>query len=295
MHGRNRENLYWGPACTRYRPLGTLVGRLAPYRFEGHDPASEYYWGDICRERTRYVRLFETTRLDTLAFDPATPYHDPRKPDVPYWFSATYAAESRLLDLLTSDAMERLAERRGASILHVYLRRFAARDHGGHPVHPMFLAAVRLLAGRTDGWYVPVAVLLDRLRAARDLAIESHDGHIVVRNAGTSPLSDVALRAPRGVVLGAEDGRMPLVRNEYGQVLVGTLEPGMERRMVATERVVVHPVPRPEPDELALMAGHASRIAWQFLQGRRRKRLVRPSRWIAARAAPMLGPLAGML
>jgi hypothetical protein len=299
MHGRNRENLYWGRSCTRYRPLAKIIGGLVPFPFEGHDPASDYYWGDLCRERTRYVRLFETTRLNTLAFDPATPYHDPRKPDVPWWFSATYAAQERLLGLVTAEAVDRLAADRGSSILHVYLRRFGVRGGDGrYTVHQGFLEVVRLLARRPDGWYVPVATLLDRLRIIRGISIESHGHEIVVRNETEQPIAEVALRVPSDIVLqGSGGSATPPVRNEYGQVLVGTLLPGTERRLVASSLVRVRARPHKQPNELALMLGHASRVASQFfLDGRKGFRLARSRRRRrrAIHAANVLGSIAAL-
>lgn len=294
MHGRNRENLYWGKCCTRYRTVAALIDRLVPLAFDGHDPHSDYYWGDLCRERTRYVRLFETIRLNTLAFDPATPYHDPRKPDVPWWFSATYAAQTRLLQLLTAPRLDRLAAERGASILHLYLRRFAvARGDGSFTVHPGFLQCARLLASYRDGWYVPVATLLDRLRAVRSLAIEAGGEEIVIRNRSELPIADAALRVPLGIALRAWEGsEAPLARNEYGQVRLGTLFPGVERRFLASVPVRVRALPSRTPNELALLAGHSLRVTWQFLHGRHGFRSAHWVRSPATRLRSAVGPLA---
>lgn len=109
MHGRNVENLYWGKSCITNRLVSALIGLLEPQDFLGHEPSSEYYWGDICSARTKYVRMFETLTPNTLKFDPATPYHDPAKPKVPWWFSSTYGAGTRLFAVLSPNNLKKLA------------------------------------------------------------------------------------------------------------------------------------------------------------------------------------------
>lgn len=59
-HSRNRDNIYWGVA--RFDKIGRLYRACAAVLgederpFEGHDPSTEYFWGDLCRERVDYVR-----------------------------------------------------------------------------------------------------------------------------------------------------------------------------------------------------------------------------------------------
>ncbi|MCA1673099.1 MAG: hypothetical protein LC799_13180, partial [Actinobacteria bacterium] len=105
MHGRNRENLYWGRNLFPNPVMRSMVGVFEPQDFHGHDPTSPYFWGDICRERTTYVRMLETRSLNTLAFDPATPFHDPTKPYVNWWFSATYGGPRAFRNLFTPESI----------------------------------------------------------------------------------------------------------------------------------------------------------------------------------------------
>jgi hypothetical protein len=271
MHARNRENIYWGRHAVPQWLLAAAVGRMEPLDFAGHQPESEFYWGDVCREKTRYVRQFEALHADTLRFDPATPYHDPRKPDVNWWFSATYGAGTRLLRLMTARTLDALARRRGASILHLYMYHYSlARGDGRWGVHPGFRAAVERMAAREDGWYVPVATLLDRIRAVRGVDIRTGDGEIVLANRSGQAIEGVALRVPRGVPLrDAATGRM-LGASAWDQVAVGTLTPGASVRLAANRPGVrVQGLAAPPPRYLRLAAGYARRLLWQVHRGRR--------------------------
>jgi len=241
MHGRNRENLYWGAQHLEshrlWRGAALLHSRFARYRatpFEGHIPGSLWFWGDICLERSRYVRFFETIDADTLRFDPATPYHDPTKPFVPFWFSATHGGGHRVVELLTGRRLDELAANRGAAIFHAYLSLYS---EGGR-VLPAFAAWSESVARRGDVWFVPVATLLDRLRVVRGLQVVASGNRVAIYNPSSEPLVDAALEAPADVVILSADGRnLSKSRNRLGQVPLGAIGPG---RLV--ELYLSHPV-----------------------------------------------------
>jgi hypothetical protein len=48
----------------------------------GHVPSSPFVWGDICRERIRYVRNPVWNDINTRKADALIPYHDPSRPFV---------------------------------------------------------------------------------------------------------------------------------------------------------------------------------------------------------------------
>jgi len=62
-HSMNRENLYWG----RHRLDGALARLLydrtaGRHVFEGHIEDSPFFWGDVCRARTRHALLRHPAR-----------------------------------------------------------------------------------------------------------------------------------------------------------------------------------------------------------------------------------------
>lgn len=271
MHGRNRENIYWGRHSIPQRLFAEAIRRLEPLDFAGHQRDSPYYWGDICREKTRYVRQFEGLEPDTLRFDPATPYHDPAKPDVNWWFSASYGSGTRLLDVITAATLDALAARRGASILHMYMFMYSVlQPDGGYRLHPRFRAAAELMSGRPDGWYVPVATLLDRIRAVRGLHAHTEGSEVVLANRSGETIENLALRVPRGVLL-REAGTGPeLAANAWEQLRVGTLGPGASVRLAANRPGLrVQGLAAPAPRYPRLAAGYGWRLLWQLGRGRR--------------------------
>lgn len=272
MHGRNRENIYWGKNALPKGLLAWLVGRAEPAVFCGHDPTSSYYWGDICREKTRYVRQFETLRANTLRFDPATPYHDPAKPDVRFWFSATYGSGARLFALFTPARLEALAAERGASILHTYFCRYALPGAGGRfAPDPRFVELCQRLAARQDAWVVPVATLLDRLRALRALRIDRQGGALTLTNGGDQTINDLALTSPRRGLLRRDGREAPLTVSSLGQLALGPLAPGECVRLVGDGLPPsCRPVATPAPRLTRLGLGTLARVVWQFGHGRRR-------------------------
>ena len=278
MHGRNRENIYWGKASIPVPILSHLAPLLDSQPFEGHKPESEYYWGDVCREKTTYVRLFETLDTNTLAFDPATPYHEPTKPDVRWWFSSSYGAGTRLLALLTPRQINRLRAARGASIVHCYCRHYAARStDGSYHVHPRFQSLANFLTGCSDGWYVPVATLLDRLRAVRNVKEKTEQGRVILTNRGTEEITDLALYVPEGAELSDSNGQILTARrNGYGQVPIGTLRDRCTLSFAPRSGSVrVRCLQTRKPDYWRLSGGMMRRLCWQFLHGRRSRGLSR--------------------
>ena len=90
MHSNNLENIYWGKKVVNSLILQKFIGILSkksrlPY--SGENPESKYFWGDILKANTKYVRLWGTSDINTLKFNHSMPYHDSKKPYVNYWFS----------------------------------------------------------------------------------------------------------------------------------------------------------------------------------------------------------------
>lgn len=164
-HSMNRENLYWG----RHRLDGALARILydrtaGRHAFEGHVEDSPYFWGDVCRARTRYVRGFIVRGIDALAANPSMPYHDPRRPHVALWYSACDGEDvARFTELISDEAQDRLERDGGCCLVYTHLgKRFAAdvRANGE------WQRRMRRLAAR-PGWFAPASEILDFLGSKR--------------------------------------------------------------------------------------------------------------------------------
>ena len=167
-HSLNKENIYWGDQRLS-RPISRLGYNLATRfsrhnYFEGHRNDSPYFWGDLCKERITYVRNFVFKEINLDLVDPTMPYHDPAKPFVNFWFSSSEGSTvDRFCKMLSEANQNRLEAEGGVCIMYTHFARgFCERGL----VNAEFKRLMQRLA-RMDGWFVPVATLLDHLRNRR--------------------------------------------------------------------------------------------------------------------------------
>ncbi len=165
-HAYNQENLYWGVERLDDPFLRALYARTEgrpPGYYDGHRPDSPRYWGDRSTA-IRYVRNLTCADINTLKYNPSMPYHDPRRPAVDRWFSASDAESvTEFNALITPEAQDRLERQGGVCIVATHLGKGYARDGA---VHPTTKALLERLAAK-PGWFVPVDQLLDFLAAQR--------------------------------------------------------------------------------------------------------------------------------
>jgi hypothetical protein len=163
-HVAQGEGIYWGPSRLdpplRWLYEGYRKG-LAASPYGGTVPGSSRFWGDMCRHRIKYVRNFVFQNINTLKMDRMMPYHDPHRPYVRNWFSASNGAVPESFCRLLSEAnQDRLAEEGGACIVYT---------HFGCSFHPLQAEFRRLMLrlSRMAGWFVPATTLLDHVGAQR--------------------------------------------------------------------------------------------------------------------------------
>jgi len=166
-HSYNRENLYWGPDRVDNRLLRFLYQRTLPTppdHYQGHMDGSPYWWGDLAHRHVEYTRNLTFDEIDLRRINPSMPYHDPRRPLVRWWFSASDAEDQPAFDeLLRPENQQRLERDGGVCIVATHLGKGFAADG---EVHPTTRERLEQLAAR-PGWFVPVGQLLDWLRAQR--------------------------------------------------------------------------------------------------------------------------------
>ncbi len=161
-HDGNKENLYWGLDRLDASPLRYLLRlKRKPSEFEGHDPGSPYFWGDLCRDRITYVRNFVFREINLLRVNPTMPYADPRRPYVPYWFSSCEGGSvGSFNELLSLKNQERLESEGGVCIVYTHFAKGFVEDGR---VNAKTTELLERLSAR-KGWFVPVSELLDYLR-----------------------------------------------------------------------------------------------------------------------------------
>jgi hypothetical protein len=162
-HSGCAESIYWGSDRVSGRNRW-LYDFLTRYRrrgvFRGHVEGDPLFWGDLCKERIRYVRNFTYLETNTLAVCPEMPYHDPDRPWVERWFAATEGRDAdRFIDQVSDENMARLEAQGGACIMYTH---FASRFVKNGVLDPRFTERMTRLAAR-NGWFAPVSAVLDHL------------------------------------------------------------------------------------------------------------------------------------
>ena len=162
-HSINRDNLYWGPALYSNAIFRTAAGFRSRYPFEGDQPASPYFWGDVAKQHVKFVRRFTFSDINVYAVNPAMPYHLDDKPFVNYWFPT--ANGDRILEfdqLLKRENIERLEREGGVCIVYAHLGSGSFNRNGGPVPDPRFEARIKEIASR-PGWFVPASAILEHL------------------------------------------------------------------------------------------------------------------------------------
>jgi len=168
-HSGCDESIYWGRARISGMQrvlydtlnLGLLRGTQCS---QGHVEGSALFWGDLCRERIKYVRNFVFGDINTFGACPVMPYHDPARPFVNYWFAASEGAKLESFNaLLSEENQDKLARERGACIVYTH---FAKGFFDKGKLNRRFKMLMERLSAM-NGWFVPVSTFLDFVLHAR--------------------------------------------------------------------------------------------------------------------------------
>jgi len=195
-HSGCNEGIYWGNS--RLTGINELIYNLLLRNkskgvFQGHVETSPLFWGDICREKIKYVRNFVFGDINTLKMCPYMPYHDQRRVYVNYWFASSEGPDvDSFVSTLSERNQDRLAREGGACIMYTH---FAKGFSEGGRLHSRFRSLIKRMS-RMNGWFVPVNTLLDYLLETRGNhnITESESNrierkwlwHKIVRTRGTS-------------------------------------------------------------------------------------------------------------
>lgn len=186
-HSKNAENLYWDGKCVNSRLFSTFLKLYINNACFGEVEGSNYFWGDLCKNKIQFIRLFRTRRVNTLAFNPSMPYHDLHKPYVNYWFSATKGYLSRLLE---PKEIDRLCNEHGASIMYQYLHKYV---NNKGVIDPLVKTALERIASDSRIFFRPASVVLTRLKQFHLLFIVGYKGKVYVINASKKQVESMQL------------------------------------------------------------------------------------------------------
>lgn len=168
-HGMNLENIYWGLDRYQVLPVRMAAGILRRFshrtNYLGQVKGTPYFWGDLCREKFKYVRNFTFDKLDISDVPPGYPYRLKSTPYVNYWFSTADAPNvDGFKKLVTKEAVDAMVRNEGYSIISTHLGKgFVHNGKVDDQVKEMLT-----YISKQSGWFVPVSSLLDHLLQDRD-------------------------------------------------------------------------------------------------------------------------------
>lgn len=227
FHRTNLENLYCGIHKLDSR-LFRLIERLVDHsEYEGHQPGTPSFWGDIAHDTFRYVRLpFHTIdEVNTLKVNPSMPFRDPKRPHVRRWFAASDGADVvRFNRLLSESSVHRLARQRGVCVIYTHFAKgFARRRSGVHALDEAFVRTIDRVTSLPGAWFAAASDVLDRLEAVRGVSLQHEGKRIVLENTGERPVHALVMRVPPGMEVFTREGRS--LNTDDGTVLVPDLQP----------------------------------------------------------------------
>lgn len=187
-HSKNAENIYWEEKVTSLPTIKQLLALYSSHESNGEVEESDYFWGDICKEKVRQIRLFRTRKTNTLKANPSMPYHDPQKPYVNSWFSAT---KRSLKDCADPDGLSRLKAENGLTVLYQYMHRYA--DARSQELDPGFKEAVQRIGGDSEIWINTTQKVMERLRLIQGIFIVEDGTGFWLINTNQREVSDFQL------------------------------------------------------------------------------------------------------
>jgi hypothetical protein len=193
--------------------------------YSGEDPESQFFCGDIIKEKTKYVRMWGTTDINTLKFNPSMPYHDSKKPYINYWFSFSEGHTARVFNKLLQDQnIEKLTRERGATIVYTHFSSgfIKKSSNGEYILNPVAKTQLMKLAKQKDGWFVTTSTLLDRLLLMKNVILYDTEQALIVSNVNVSLVPGLTILTKPDSTYYDWEGN-PLISNEEGEIVIGVI------------------------------------------------------------------------
>ncbi len=221
-HANNLENIYWGGDRFSNKIL-RFIYKLVATDFQGQREDSKYFWGDICKAKTKYVRNWATDNINTIATNKHMPYHMPDKPYVNYWFDCSDGYNyDKFMRLISDKNIEKLISERGTSIIYTHFA-YGFVDRPTHSLKKDFQEQLTKIS-RMNGWFEPASTILDRFLLIKNVKIIKNGANFIIINNNNEPIY--------GLTLITDQKRLYVYNKEEwidarkdGKIILGTLQP----------------------------------------------------------------------
>jgi len=160
-HSNNIDNIFWG--WKRFSKPFQLIYKLKKQKDSfGDDINSEYYWGDICKSRIKYIRNRVFSNINTYKADYRMPMGEQGKEKSSnYWFSSSDGMNKDVfVKLLSKKNVDKLVREQGCCIVYTHFAYDFVNTDGKLDLE--FKRCIDYLK-KQDGWFVPASNLLDYL------------------------------------------------------------------------------------------------------------------------------------
>ncbi len=164
-HSRNPDNVYWG--YKRFvAPLSWLSNLFFSKRkFEGEKEVSPHFWGDVVKERIKYIRNHVFNGSNTQRYDNIMPYKVRSKQYSNYWFSSSDGHTVNEFNyFLSKENIDKLETEGGYCIIYTHFA--SGFVNGNGTLNDEFKKSMSYIASR-NGWFVPASQLLDHILEQR--------------------------------------------------------------------------------------------------------------------------------
>jgi len=176
-HGWNPDNIYWGDKRFIF-PLSNIVRLFygKDKKFFGDKIGEQCFWGDICKDKIKYIRNHVFSDINTEKCDRQMPYRSRKKDTFSnYWFSSSDGDTVKEANrILSKENIDQLEEVEGFCILYTHFGCDFVDSNG--QVNKTFESNIRYLSQK-EGWFVPAGMLLDYLlenKTTREYASYTH-------------------------------------------------------------------------------------------------------------------------
>lgn len=220
-HANNLEDIYWGKERFSNRFFKWLYS-FKGEDFKGHIEDSEYFWGDVCQKKIKYVRAWATDNINTLSVNKTMPYHLKDKPYVNWWFGCSDGYNREKFNSLVSDSnINKLVTERGTCIAYTHFA-YGFVDEKGE-INNLFKKQMEKIS-KLNGWFVPASTILDRFLQLRDVTVLKKKESTVIINSGSNTVKGLTIRVNVDKVFLLNSGEWKSA-NDQGEIVLGDLLP----------------------------------------------------------------------
>ena len=161
-HCSNSDNLYWG-----HKRFGMILRKTmqiiegSKKRFYGDEINSNYFWGDVAKEKIKFIRNRVFNGINTLKYDPKMPFREKRKIFSNYWFSSSDGHNLKQFNnLVTKSNIDKLKREKGLCIVQTHFASDFVDQQG--KLDEIFKENINYLS-KQNGWFVPANDILEYL------------------------------------------------------------------------------------------------------------------------------------